>query len=462
MPEKPLVTESFPYHTDAEQCVLGALMLDNDRWDDINLLLTGNDFFVGAHRAIFRAMSGLSSRLQPFDLITLSETLENEDRLETVGGFAYLAELSKNTPSAANILSYAGIVLEKSRLRQLQVIGNSLLADIGSSRLDSLSVAAHAEDALFRLSEQGQHANECETEIIQALDQLISKLEVATAADNGITGTPTGMAEFDFMTCGLQPGDLIILAARPSMGKTSLALSWGIGALLSRPEQSVIIFSIEMPTDQLTMRMLSMRSRVELNSLRSGNLSDEDWGRISMGAKEMADWRQRLIIDDNSSQTPATLRTRARRYVRKYGKPSLIMVDYLQLMRCPDMENRTQEIAEISRSLKALGKELGCPVLALSQLNRQVEQRADKRPNNGDLRDSGALEQDADLITFIYRDEIYHADTAHPGQAEIIISKQRQGPTGTIKTQFEGKFTLFSEYPEGGYDLGYDYRRSAQ
>lgn len=462
MPEKPKDVIAIPYHTDAEQCVLGALMLDNERWDEINLLLTEKDFFLSAHRAIYRAMSSLSSQLQPFDLITLSETLERDGRLETAGGFAYLAEISKNTPSAANILSYAGIVQEKSRLRQLQIIGNSLLVDISNNRLNSLNVAAHAEDALFRLSEQGQHANECETEIMHALDQLLSKLEIATAADNGITGTATGMAEFDYMTCGLQPGDLIILAARPSMGKTSLALSWSIGALQSRPDESVIIFSIEMPTDQLAMRMLSMRSRVELSNLRSGNLSDEDWGRISMGAQEMAEWRERLIIDDNSNQTPATLRTRARRYLRKYGKPSLIMVDYLQLVRCPDMENRTQEIAEISRSLKALGKELGCPVLALSQLNRQVEQRADKRPNNGDLRDSGALEQDADLIAFIYRDEVYHTDTAHPGQAEIIISKQRQGPTGTIKTQFDGRFTLFSEYPEGGYDFGYDFRRTGQ
>lgn len=462
MPEKQKDVIAIPYHTDAEQCVLGALMLDNDRWDDINLLITADDFFVSAHRAIYRAMSVLASRLQPFDLITLSETLERDGRLEMAGGFAYLAEIGKNTPSAANILSYASIVLEKSRLRQLQIIGNSLLADIGTNKLNSLNVAAHAEDALFRLSDKGQHANECETEIMQALDQLLSKLEVATAADNGITGTATGMAEVDLMTCGLQPGDLVILAARPSMGKTSLALSWSIGALLSRPQESVFIFSIEMPIDQLMMRMLSMRSRVELSNLRSGNLSDEDWGRISTGAKEMAEWRERLVIDDNSSQTPATLRTRARRYIRKYGKPSLIMVDYLQLVRCPDMENRTQEIAEISRSLKALGKELGCPVLALSQLNRQVEQRADKRPNNGDLRDSGALEQDADLIAFIYRDEVYHADTAHPGQAEIIISKQRQGPTGTIKTQFDGRFTLFSEYPEGGYDFGYDFRSTGK
>lgn len=462
MPNQPGTQLAVPYSTQAEQCVLGALMLDNDRWDEINILLTAQDFFIAAHRHVFKAMSNLSLLSQPIDLITLSEKLELDGALEQSGGFAYLAELSKNTPSAANILGYAGVIIEKSRLRTLQVIGNSLIADIQANRLSSQTVAEQAENALFRLHEQGTNANECESEIMVALDQVLSKLEVATATENGITGTSTGMAELDFMTCGLQPGDLIILAARPSMGKTALAVSWCIGAIESKPQDAVFIFSIEMPTDQLTMRMLSMRSRVDLTKLRSGNLSDEDWGRISQGAAEMAAWRDRLIIDDNSFQTPATLRTRARRYVRKYGKPALIMVDYLQLMRCPDMENRTQEIAEISRSLKALGKELDCPILALSQLNRQVEQRADKRPNNGDLRDSGALEQDADLIAFIYRDEVYHANTAHPGQAEIIIGKQRQGPTGTIKTQFDNRFTLFSEYPEGGYDFGYDFRSTGQ
>ncbi|NIG21227.1 replicative DNA helicase [Pantoea sp. Al-1710] len=462
MPNPPEALLAVPYSLQAEQCVLGALMLDNERWDEINLLLTNSDFFVAAHRHVFKAMSNLCLLSLPIDLITLSEKLERDGVLEHCGGFAYLAELSKNTPSAANILGYAGIIIEKSRLRALQIIGNSLIADIQANRLNSQQVAEQAENALFRLNDQGINASESESEIMVALDQVLSKLEIATAIENGITGTSTGMAELDFMTCGLQPGDLILLAARPSMGKTALAVSWCIGAIESKPQEAVFIFSIEMPTDQLTMRMLSMRSRVDLTNLRNGNLSDEDWGRISQGANEMASWRDRLIIDDNSSQTPATLRTRARRYVRKYGKPSLIMVDYLQLMRCPDMENRTQEIAEISRSLKALGKELGCPVLALSQLNRQVEQRADKRPNNGDLRDSGALEQDADLIAFIYRDEVYHADTAYPGQAEIIISKQRQGPTGTIKTQFDGRFTLFKEYPEGGYDFGYDFRSNPQ
>lgn len=459
MPEK---ATDIPCSTEAEQCVLGALMLDNDRWDDVNLLLKKDDFFIAGHRAIYMAMSSLATLSQPFDLITLSEKLESSGDIERCGGFAYLAELSKNTPSAANVMAYAAVMVEKSRLRELLVVGNTILADVHRHRLSAPEVAEHAENALFKLSEQGVIQSAKEIEVTEALDLLLSKLESATASDNFITGTPTGMAALDYMSCGLQPGDLILLAARPSMGKTSMALSWCIGALLGRPQKSVFIFSIEMPTEQLMMRLLSMRSRVELSRLRSGDLGDTEWDLISKGAHELAEWRNRLIIDDNSAQTPATLRTRARRYIRKYGQPSLIMIDYLQLVRCPSMENRTQEIAEISRSLKALGKELGCPVLALSQLNRQVEQRADKRPNNGDLRDSGALEQDADLISFIYRDEVYNAETHHPGQAEIIISKQRQGPTGTLKVQFDGKYTLFSEYPEGSYDLGYDYRKSSR
>ncbi|MEY8772769.1 SPI-7-type island replicative DNA helicase [Erwinia sp. ACCC 02193] len=459
MPEK---VADVPFSAEAEQCVLGALMLDNDRWDEVNLLLQEDDFFLAVHRIIYKAMSLLSASSQPLDLITLTEKLESSGDIKRCGGFAYLAELSKNTPSAANVMGYAAVMVEKSRLRALLVVSNAIVADVHRHRLSALEVAQHAENALFKLSERGSSQHAQEIEVTEALGLLLSKLEVSTASDNFITGTPTGMEALDYMSCGLQPGDLILLAARPSMGKTSMALSWCIGALLGRPQKSVFIFSIEMPTEQLMMRLLSMRSRVELSRLRSGDLGDLEWDLISKGAHELTEWRNRLIIDDNSAQTPATLRTRARRYIRKYGQPSLIMVDYLQLVRCPGMENRTQEIAEISRSLKALGKELGCPVLALSQLNRQVEQRADKRPNNGDLRDSGALEQDADLISFIYRDEVYNADTNYPGQAEIIISKQRQGPTGTLKVQFDGKYTLFSEYPEGSYDLGYDDRKQSR
>ena len=239
------------------------------------------------------------------------------------------------------------------------------------------------------------------------------------------------------------------------MGKTSLAMAACTAAVSAKPDDHVFVFSLEMPSEQLMMRLLAMEGRVELSRLRSGNMDDEDWARVSEATGRIIEWKNRLIIDDTSYQTPATLRARARRYVRKYGRPSLIMLDYLQLVRSPEQENRTQEIAEISRSLKALGKELGCPVLALSQLNRLVEQRADKRPNNGDLRDSGALEQDADLIMFIYRDEVYNPGTPDAGVAEIIVGKQRQGPTGTVKVKFDGRYTLFSEFQEGSYDFGY-------
>ncbi|HAU9261691.1 TPA: replicative DNA helicase, partial [Escherichia coli] len=271
----------------------------------------------------------------------------------------------------------------------------------------------------------------------------------------GMTGTPTGFDELDEMTCGLQPGDLILLAARPSMGKTALGLTLCLNALRERTDETVFLFSIEMSREQLILRTLSMLSRVELTRLRSSMMDDEEWARLTATMGEFmqegtfAGEGNRLIIDDTSSQTPSSLRASARRYVRLYGRPSLIMVDYLQLIRSPDQENRTQEIAEISRALKSLGKELGCPVLALSQLNRQVEQRADKRPNNGDLRDSGALEQDADLIMFIYRDEVYNPGTLDKGVAEIIVSKQRQGPTGTIRVSFDGRYTLFSPFERG-------------
>ncbi|MEQ2027359.1 replicative DNA helicase, partial [Xenorhabdus szentirmaii] len=260
---------------------------------------------------------------------------------------------------------------------------------------------------------------------------------------------PTGFQLLDEKTCGLQAGDLILLAARPSMGKTALGLACCLGALRHQENAVVQIFSLEMPTAQLMLRLTAMEGGVSLSALRSGILDDEQWGRISQSLEQFSRWDQRLVIDDCSHQTPTLLRARARRYTRKYGKPALIMVDYLQLMSAPGQENRTQEIAEISRSLKALGKELDCPVLALSQLNRQVENRPDKRPNNGDLRDSGSLEQDADLILHLYRDEVYHPDSPDAGIAEIIIGKQRQGPTGTVRVQFNGQYTRFQDISGG-------------
>ncbi|CGT98630.1 SPI-7-type island replicative DNA helicase [Escherichia coli] len=444
----------IPHSVDAEQAVLGGLMLDNERWDEVILQISPEDLFSRQHRMVFRVMAELAGEGLPLDLITITERLENRGELEQCGGFAYLAEMSKNTPSAANILAYAGVVAEKSRLRQLMAVGNSLLSDVQAPKVSSADILESAEGKLFNIAEQGAMQFNSETGVNEALDKLLTQLE-SISASGGLPGTPTGFSELDAMTCGLQPGDLALLAARPSMGKTSLAMAACTAAIGAKPDDHVFVFSLEMPSEQLMMRLLAMEGRVELSRLRSGNMDDEDWARVSAATGRIIEWKNRLIIDDTSYQTPATLRARARRYVRKYGRPSLIMLDYLQLVRSPGQENRTQEIADISRSLKALGKELGCPVLALSQLNRLVEQRADKRPNNGDLRESGALEQDADLIMFIYRDEVYNPGTPDAGVAEIIVGKQRQGPTGTVKVKFDGRYTLFSEFQEGSYDFGY-------
>ncbi|MDL4914888.1 MAG: SPI-7-type island replicative DNA helicase [Enterobacterales bacterium endosymbiont of Blomia tropicalis] len=439
---------NVPYSSDAEQAVLGGLMLDNARWDDVLPLIRDTDFYLPAHRRIFQAMGQLMAIQQPIDLITLSESFQQSDAIELVGGFAYLAELSKNTPSAANIVAYTHIVAERSRLRGLLFLGRELSAEAANPRAESAALTARAEQQLLQLSEHTQLQQN--VSLIDGLNSVINHLETVTGG-NGITGTPTGFAGLDEMTCGLQPGDLILIAARPSMGKTAFALSCYTGALRGA-DKPAFFFSLEMPRAQLLQRLLAMEGRLELSLLRNGQLNDEDWARIFNATEQMVPWNDRLIIDDESLMTPALLRSRARRYTRLYGKPSVIMVDYLQLMSCPGQENRTQEIAEISRSLKALAKELDCPVVALSQLNRQLESRADKRPVNGDLRDSGALEQDADVIAFIYRDEVYCADSADAGTAEIIIGKQRQGATGTVRVRFEGQFTAFSDLHDGQYD----------
>jgi replicative DNA helicase len=284
--------------------------------------------------------------------------------------------------------------------------------------------------------------------LLDGMEKLLTELERRCNVPDGITGTPTGFEDFDAMTSGLQAADLILIAARPSMGKTAFLISLILNSLLKKADTHAQFYSLEQPTEQILMRMVASLGSVDLTHLKNGQMDDEEWARVSNASSLlMGDLKDRLIIDDTGSLTPAMLRIRARRNARRYGHPSVIGLDYLQLMRCPDQENRTQEIAEISRSLKALAKEMGCPVVALSQLNRQLESRADKRPNNGDLRDSGALEQDADVIVFIYRDEVYHENTEDKGVAEIIVSKQRQGPIGTIRLQYEGRYTRFSANP---------------
>ncbi|APG19886.1 replicative DNA helicase [Kosakonia radicincitans] len=434
------------FSRDAEQSVLGGLMLDNDCWDEVALLVSTDDFYYHVHRTIFREMTHLISAGKPIDLITLTDSIESQgtNAIEQLGGFAYLAELSKNTPSAANIRAYCEIVAKFSQARQLARIGADITESVQKPGADIPAVMEDAEQKITRLAERGEP--EQGVTLLEGMERLLPELERRCNVPDGITGTPTGFGELDSMTSGLQAGDLVLIAARPSMGKTAFLINLLLNSLMKKSGSKGQLYSMEQPTEQILMRMLASLGSIDLTHLKSGLMDDEDWARATdASAMLMGDLNDSLIIDDTGSLTPAMLRIRARRNARRYGHPSIIGLDYLQLMRCPDQENRTQEIAEISRSLKALAKEMMCPVVALSQLNRQLESRADKRPNNGDLRDSGALEQDADVIVFIYRDEVYHENTEDKGVAEIIISKQRQGPTGTVRLQYEGRYTRFSD-----------------
>ncbi|CDM91118.1 SPI-7-type island replicative DNA helicase [Xenorhabdus bovienii] len=436
------------YAEEAEQSVLGGLMLDNDRWDEVVPMLKSEDFFSRPHRLIWQKMSELCQANYPIDLITLHDSLEKSGQLKNAGGFAYLSELSKNTPSAANIVYYAEIVAIRSRARGLMTLGQTLVAQSSDPRTDVFQLCEQSEKQLFLLSEKNVETGQ--RSLMDSLSNVINQLENALQG-NGVTGTPTGFVDLDKKTCGLQPGDLILVGARPSMGKTAFALEIAQSAI--KDKGPVQFYSIEMPTEQLIQRLISNLASVPLGNIRRGILDELEWEKIGVAMETISSWQESLVIDDSSNMTPSLLRARARRNMRKFGQPSLIIVDYLQLMRSPEQDNRTLEIGEISRSLKALGKELGCPVLALSQLNRQLEQRADRRPINGDLRDSGSLEQDADLVLFLYRDEVYATDSLDKGIAEIIISKQRQGPLGTVKVGFDGEYTRFFDFPQG-YHLG--------
>ncbi|ERK11915.1 Replicative DNA helicase [Serratia fonticola AU-P3(3)] len=441
----------LPHSLEAEQSVLGGLMLENDRWDEIAPILTADSFFSPPHQKIFSVMQALLGRNMPIDLITVSEELERGGQLDIVGGFAYLAELSKNTPSAANIVAYAQYVSTGKQKRQLLALGHDLAGQAEDARTDVDELLEQAEQRLFDIA--GLQASGKPFDLISSLEIYLDRLEQRCSSEDLITGTPTPFEQLNGMTSGLQDSDLILLAARPSMGKTALALGLCEWALDTRKDKPVQIYSLEMPIDQLLSRFIAMLGRIPLQNLRNGNMGDEEWARVGEAHKILLEWKGRLFIDDDSFMTPSMLRSRVRKNVRKYGKPSLILLDYLQLMRCPGQENRTQEIAEISRSLKALAKEIGCPVVALSQLNRALESRMDKRPNNGDLRDSGALEQDADMIVFIYRDEVYDEHTPDKGIAELIIGKQRNGPIGTVKVKYQAEITRFEDFSGGRYDF---------
>ena len=442
-----------PHSLEAEQSVLGGLMLDNEKWDMVAEKVVANDFYSRPHRIIFQATAALLEAGQPLDLITLSENLEQSSTLDDVGGFAYLAELAKNTPSAANILAYADIVRERALIRDMIGVANEI-ADAGYDPQGRTSedLLDMAESKVFAIAEQRTNDKEGPQNVDTILEKTLERIEILyQSPQDGVTGVSTGFTDLNKKTAGLQGSDLIIVAARPSMGKTTFAMNLCENAAMEQ-EKPVLIFSLEMPAEQIMMRMLASLSRVDQTKIRTGQLDDEDWARISSTMGILME-KKNMFIDDSSGLTPTEVRSRARRIARDNGGISMIMIDYLQLMRVPGLQdNRTLEIAEISRSLKALAKELNVPVVALSQLNRSLEQRADKRPVNSDLRESGAIEQDADLIMFIYRDEVYHEDSALKGIAEIILGKQRNGPIGTVRLTFQGQFSRFDNYAGPAYD----------
>ncbi|WP_260490575.1 replicative DNA helicase [Citrobacter cronae] len=438
-----------PQSIEAEQSVLGGLMLENQRWDDVAEIVSEQDFSSRPHRSIFSAMRSLVANQFPIDLITLAEHIENEGegKLDSLGGFAYLAELSKNTPSAANIIAYAQIVRERAVIREMIKVANEITeAGYNPEGRTSDELLDLAESRIFQIAEQRGNKSGGPENISSILDRTVTKIEALfQRPHDGVTGVDTGYVDVNKKTAGLQPSDLIIIAARPSMGKTTFAMNICENVSLTN-DKPVMIFSLEMPTEQLMMRSLASLSRVNQTSIRTGQIDDEDWARLS-GTMGLLLEKKNIYIDDSSGLTPMDVRTRARRLSREHGGLSLIMIDYLQLMRVPSLsDNRTLEIAEISRSLKALAKELNVPVIALSQLNRSLEQRADKRPVNSDLRESGSIEQDADLIMFIYRDEVYHENSDMKGIAEIIIGKQRNGPIGTVRLTFNGQWSRFDNY----------------
>ncbi len=443
-----------PHSLEAEQSVIGGLLLDNERWDTVAERVVSSDFYSRPHRLIFEGVKTILEDGKPLDLITLSEHLERHEQLEDVGGFAYLADLAKNTPSAANINAYADIVAERAIVRGLIGVANEI-ADAGydPQGRSSEDLIDMAESKVFAIAESRTSENEGAQNVDNILEKTLERIEILyKTPQDGVTGVTTGFNDLNKKTAGLQGSDLVIVAARPSMGKTTFAMNLCENAAMSQ-DKPVLIFSLEMPAEQLMMRMLASLSRVDQTKIRTGQLDDEDWARISSTMGILMD-KKNMYIDDSSGLTPTEVRSRARRIAREHGGLSMIMVDYLQLMRVPALsDNRTLEIAEISRSLKALAKELNVPVVALSQLNRSLEQRADKRPVNSDLRESGSIEQDADLIMFIYRDEVYHPDSPYKGTAEIIIGKQRNDPIGSVRLTFQGQHSRFDNYADPAFDI---------
>jgi replicative DNA helicase len=443
-----------PHSVEAEQSVLGALLIDTTSWDQAADIVSAQDFYRPDHRLIFEALAELTLGGRPGDVVTVAEQLERRGRLEEAGGLAYLGTLARDTPTAANVRAYAQIVRERALLRRLIEAGRAITASVFSDQgLSARELVDRAEAKVFEIAELGARSGSGVVRVSALLPPLIDKIDEWHTNPEKLRGLATGFADFDRLTGGLRGGDLVIIAGRPSMGKTTLAVNIAEYAAVS-PESkaSVAIFSMEMPSEQLVTRMLSSIGHVPLNSIRSGRVSDDDWVRITAATHQLSE--ARIFIDESSALTPTELRARARRLKREHGL-NLIVVDYLQLMQVPGtQENRATEIAEISRGLKALAKELDVPVLALSQLNRSVEQRTEKKPVMSDLRESGALEQDADMILLIYRDEVYDKNTTKRGMAEIDLAKHRNGETGTFLLTFQGQYTRFINFAPDSYAEG--------
>ncbi|ODU60659.1 MAG: replicative DNA helicase [Comamonadaceae bacterium SCN 68-20] len=442
-----------PHSMESESSVLGGLLLDNNAWDRVGDLLTDSDFYRHEHQLIYAAIGALVNASKPADVITVYEQLQGLGKAEEVGGLLYLNQLAQYVPSATNIRRYAEIVRERAILRKLVTASDEIATNAFNPQGRTVErILDEAEAKIFAIGEEGSRTKQG----FQSLDTLVIDLldRVQEMADNpvDVTGVPTGFMDLDRMTSGLQAGDLVVLAARPSMGKTSFAVNIAEHVALNEG-LPVAIFSMEMGAAQLAVRIVGSIGRVNQGNLRTGKLSDEEWPRLTEAIERLR--TVSLHIDETPGLTPTELRANARRLARQCGKLGLIVVDYLQLMSgsgSSSSDNRATELGEISRGLKMLAKELQCPVIALSQLNRSVEQRTDKRPMMSDLRESGAIEQDADIIMFIYRDDYYNKDSNEPNIAEVIIGKQRNGPTGTVKLFFQKNQTRFENLAMGGDD----------
>ncbi len=430
-----------PHSIEAEQAVLGGLILNNAAWDTVSEQVVTDNFYRRDHRLIFVQIARLAEAGGPVDVVTLGESLNQEGVLEEAGGMAYLYELEQNTPSASNIRAYANVVRERATLRNLIQTAQDI-ADSGFNPQgrESAELIDEAERRIMAVSERVPKVGGPQP-VEPLLNEVVEHIAELSESDSEITGLSTGFLELDRMTSGLQRADMIVVAGRPGMGKTSLAMNLVEHAVLQMGK-TVLVFSMEMSATQLILRLLASVGRIDQTRIRSGQLDHDDWARLSTAMERLKDGR--LYIDDTAALNPTEVRSRARRLVREHGELGLIMVDYLQLMRVSgNSEGRVAEISEISRNLKAIAKEFDCPVLAVAQLNRALEQRVDRRPVNSDLRDSGAIEQDADVIMFIYREEFYNEDSPEKGVAEIIFGKQRNGPTGKKRLAFNGKYTRF-------------------